>query len=84
MGTHVHADGVRKMLQNCSKIAPPQNLNITTMNESEAPPGRAGTVAARPQRRPQPQRYCTCGTSRQFSAKAVHNVTALQLRRSPT
>ena len=26
------------------------------------------TVAARPQRRPQPQRYCTCGTSRLFSA----------------
>ena len=56
------------MLQNCSKSTPPQHLNIATMNESEAPPGRAGTVAARPQRRPQPQRYCTCGTSRQFSA----------------
>ena len=38
------------------------------MNESDAPPGRARTVAARPQRRPQPQKYCTCGTSRQFSA----------------
>ena len=72
LGLNVQMDGGRKMLQNCSKNTPPQHLNITTMNESEAPPGRAGTVAARPQRRPQPQRYCTCGTSRQFSALSGH------------
>ena len=36
---NVQMDGGRKMLQNCSKITPPQHLNIPSTNESEAPPG---------------------------------------------
>ena len=35
------------MLQNCSKTTPPQHLNIASMNESEAPPSRAGNLSLR-------------------------------------
>ena len=45
MGAHVQPDGVRKMPQNAAKIAPPQNLNILSMNRSEAPPGTTGNLS---------------------------------------
>ena len=45
MGTHVQSDGVRKRPQNAAKSPLPQNLNILSMNSSEAPPGTAGNLS---------------------------------------